>query len=126
MKHLLFTATLLLATPAFAGSGHDHSHSHGGHGHAHEEVKTINESEAITVASKVLPQLVEQGHEIDGSPLDQSWSDVAQTGEVHKKGNGYFIISFAGNDEKTLYLLLSDSGEIYDANFSGEFDGLKG
>lgn len=127
MKHLLFTAALLLATPAYAGSGNDHGHSHGGgHGHAHEEAKTINESEAIATASKALPQLIEQSHEVDGLPLDQSWSDFAQTGAIYKKGNGYFIVSFVGNDKQTLYLLISDSGELYDANFSGEFEGLKG
>jgi hypothetical protein len=29
------------------------------------------------------------------------------------------------NEAKTLFLLMSDSGEVYDANFSGQFDGIE-
>lgn len=125
MKLTTLTAILLFtAAPAYAGSGHEHGHSHGGDNHAHHDAKIMNEAEMIAAASDALPQLVEQGHKIDGKALDASWSDVTSSGKVHSKGNGYTIVSFEGENDQTLYVLLSDTGELYDANFTGEFEGL--
>lgn len=46
--------------------------------------------------------------------------------KIHKKGSGYFIISVANATEaKTLYVLISSDGKVYDVNFTGEFDGLE-
>lgn len=45
---------------------------------------------------------------------------------IHKKSSDYFIVSVANTAEaKALYVLISSSGEVYDANFTGEFDGLE-
>jgi hypothetical protein len=43
-----------------------------------------------------------------------------------KKGSGYYLVSVLNTvEEKTLYVLMSDAGEVYNANFTGEFDGIK-
>lgn len=126
MKHIALAAALLLMTaPAYAGPGHDHGHSHGGDSHAHSEVKTLDESGITAAATDALPALVDQGQEVDGAPLPEAWLGAVDTAKVHQKGNGYYIVSFTGEKDEALYLLLSDAGEVYDANFSGEFESLK-
>lgn len=103
MKHIIFTAAILLTTPVYAGSGHDHGHSHGGHRHAAQELKTLGDAEIIAEASKALPQLVEQKLEVGGSPLNQAWKKATETGRMYQKGNGYFIVSFDRDESKSLY-----------------------
>jgi len=129
MKLATLTAALLLATaPAtYAGSGHDHGHSHGGSTHSHgEEAKKIDDKGAIAAASNGVAAIIEQKHQVEGSALDAAWATTADADKkISKKGNGYYIVSFAGKDSKTLYVLLSDAGEVYDANYSGAFEGLE-
>ncbi len=124
MKIQLLAATLMLATAplAYAGSGHDH----GGGTHSHvEAAKKIDEKGAIAVAAQGVSAIIENKQPVEGKPLDAIWGSNTDK-RINKKGNGYYIVSFdvkaAG---KTLYVLLSDAGEIYDANYSGKFEGLK-
>jgi len=45
---------------------------------------------------------------------------------IHKKGDGYYIVGLTNiKEEKSLFILMSISGEVYDANFTGNFPGLK-
>ncbi len=63
---------------------------------------------------------------IEGAALDASWENTAENDKkISKKGNGYYIVSFAGKSTKILYVLISDRGEVYDANYSGKFEDLK-
>ncbi len=129
MKLAPLAAALLLATApvAYAGSGHDHGHSHGGSTHSHDKAaKKIDDKGAIAAASKGVAAIIEQKKPVEGAALDAAWSTTADADKkISKKGNGYYIVSFAGKDTKTLYVLLSDAGEVYDANYSGKFEGLK-
>jgi len=45
---------------------------------------------------------------------------------IYTKGTGYIVVSVLNESEKkTLYILMSESGEVFDANFTGKFDGIK-
>jgi len=71
--------------------------------------------------------MIKQKQPVEGVPLDAAWGNTdAADRKISKKGSGYYIVSFdikaAG---KTLYVLLSDAGELYDANYSGKFKDLK-
>ena len=126
----IFSATITFFTIslAYAGPGHDHNHSHDhNHGHSHSAPKKLDDKGLIAAASKGVNAIVLQKLEIDGELLDESWSNTADAAKsVRKKGAGYSIVKFDKKDsKKSLYVLLSDIGEIYDANFSGEFSDLK-
>lgn len=129
MKLVTFSAVLLLTTApaAYAGSDHDHGHSHGGSTHSHgEAAKKIDDKGAIAAASKNIAALIEQKKPVGGTALDATWATTTDADKkISKKGNGYYVVSFAGKATKTLYVLLSDTGELYDANYSGKFEGLK-
>lgn len=122
------TAVLALSTAplAYAGPGHEHGHSHGAGGHSHDAPAKIDDKVAIATATKAVASLIEQKQPVDGAALDAEWATTAEADKrISKKGNGYYIVAFSGKDAKTLYVLLSDAGEVYDANYSGKFEGLK-
>ena len=102
MKLATLTAALLLATApaAYAGSGHDHGHSHGGSTHSHgKTAKKIDDKGAIAAASKGVAAIIEQKKLVDGAALDAAWATTAEADKkISKKGNGYYIVSFAGKD----------------------------
>ena len=119
MKHIFLTALLLVSTvSAYAGPGHHHDSYT-------SEPKKLNEEEVLANAKKILPQLVEQGFEVNGTALDESWKGGSLNSKVKEQGPDYYIISFKGDSKKILFLLMSWSGDLYEANFSGKFDGLK-
>lgn len=92
----------------------------GGHG-------PVNEQQAITIASKVAAQFVNQDPGLGFGTLKSSWKQISPSEKrIHVKGKGYYIVSLTNKTEaKTLFVLMSVSGEIYDANFTGKFQGLK-
>ena len=88
----------------------------------------INEVDVIPIASEHVTALIKEGIDIKGiGKLDESWNKVRTVHKkITKKGNGYYVVSFAHpKEKKILYLLLSWSGDLYDANFSGNFEGLE-
>ena len=92
----------------------------GGHG-------PINEAQAIAVGSRVVNQFMYSDAGLGFGKLDKSWKEVpANEKRIHKKGDGYYIVSATNKQQgKTLYILMSVSGEVYDANFDGVFPKLK-
>lgn len=92
----------------------------GGHG-------PIKETQAIAVASRTMDQFVYHDSGLGFGKLDKSWNDVSENDKrIHDKGDGYYIVSATNQQQgKTLYILMSVSGEVYDANFNGVFPGLK-
>ena len=105
---LLFFPALVLAHP-------------GGHGE-------INQLDVIPMASEHVTGLVTEGIEIPGiGKLDPSWAKIpASKGKIVKRGSGFYVVGFPHpSEKKTLYLLLAVSGNLYDVNFSGEFERLK-
>lgn len=96
--------------------------AHGSHGHG-----PVTEQQAISIASRVAGQFVDYDPGLGFGKLGSSWKQLtASDNRIHTRGDGYYIISLANKTEgKTMFVLMSESGEIYDANFSGEFPGLK-
>lgn len=92
----------------------------GGHG-------PIDEKHAIEIALDVSEQFVEFDPGLDFGKLHPSWKNIPiENGAINKKGNGYYIVSITNKHQgKILYILLSINGEVYDANFTGVFPGLK-
>lgn len=92
----------------------------GGHG-------PVSEKEAIYIASQISRQFIDMDPGLGFGKLNKSWKNIAEDKQsVYKSGDGYYIISIENTiEEKTLYILMSIQGEVYDANFSGAFPGLK-
>lgn len=92
----------------------------GGHG-------PVSEKEAIFIASSVAIQFIDFDAGLGFGKLKKSWRNIPENDKkIHTKGTHYYIVSILNSAEnKTLYFLLSDSGEIFDANFSGVFPNLK-
>ena len=126
IKTLIIACTLSLFAAPITYAGSDHSHGGGAHAH-NAPAQMIDENSAIAAASSAVTMLVEQKQSVEGAPLNAAWKETVEADKkIIKKGNGYFIISFDNKSvEKTLYFLLSNTGEIYDANYSGKFEGLK-
>lgn len=113
-KKLLAVLTLFLIVNTQSVFAHG-----GGHG-------PVSEREAIIIAARITHQFVDFDAGLGFGRLEGSWKKLAlETKRVHEKGDGYYIVSVTNKEEgKTLYVLMSIVGEVYDANFSGEFPGL--
>jgi len=111
-KHYLFIITLLLSMPTYAHEG--------GHGDI-----VLKDHQAISVAYSIIQQFTQLDPGLGFGKLDNSWNKLPEAAKrVHRKHHDYFIIAFTNND-KTLYVLMSVSGDVYDANMTGDFEGLK-
>lgn len=112
-------AVLLLSLMFMLYSQSAQSHS-GGHG-------PVSETQAIDIASFIVDQFINNNPGLGFGKLNRNWNDLQEDEKrIYKKGDGYYIVSATNRKEgKTLYILMSIAGEVYDANFSGEFEGLK-
>ena len=108
-----------------AADKHDHGHAESKPHHEHTESAQLEEKKIIKAARTTLKQLIDQKHTVEGTTLDTQWQNHLGSGAVTEKGNGYYIVSFTREKQQSIYLLLSNSGELYDANFNGTFIGLK-
>jgi len=124
---VLILVSVLLTPVAFAAVGHGGHGSGGGAYSAPPVVTHIEDKAAIVAASKYVLMLATQKKRIQGELLDASWGNIPEADKnIHWKNDHYFIVAFARKDvAKTLYILLSEDGHFYDANFSGEFTLLK-
>lgn len=116
IKPFVFSViTVLLCSAQLAIA---HGSGHGG--------SPISEEQAISVASESIAMIVDQQVEIENSKLDASWNSIpAGDKAIYKKERGYYIVSVNNKtQEKTLFVLLSDQGEFYNANYSGKFTGV--
>ncbi|PJZ77417.1 MULTISPECIES: DUF6488 family protein [Leptospira] len=95
--------------------------------HKHEEAGKLGKKEAISAAAKGVASIISKKEKIEGVELDATWNDKAVTSRaIKKEGSGYYIIRFTNQKlNKNLFILLSDDGEVFDANFSGVFKDLK-
>lgn len=105
-------STLLFSATAF------------GHGGSHHP---ISPEKAQFVATKVANQFTTVDPGLGFGKLPESWLDLPTAqASIHQKGKGYYIVKLDNSAEKkSLFVLMAISGEVYDANFSGEFNGLK-
>ncbi len=116
MKKILSIIAVLTLSSQLAFA---HGNGHGG--------KPISNEMAIIEADNNVAAVVKQQIDIEGSKLDASWENIpASDKAINRKGEGYYIVSLNNKaQDKTLYVLISDQGEFYDANFSGTFEGLE-
>lgn len=87
----------------------------------------LDDRAAIGAAFDGIKSLMRQGLPVDGTLLEPEWGQVPDGDmKVSRKGKGFYIISILNKQDEAreLFVLISDRGEIFDANFSGEFDGL--
>lgn len=96
--------------------------AHGDHNHPPIEPK-----EAEQAALRAAGYFTTRDMGLGFGQLDKSWNELSvEAAKVSRSENGYFIVAVKNAAKgKTLYVLLSDGGDIYDANFSGEFPKLK-
>lgn len=113
LKNILFAISLLFVTQLAQAHG-------GGHG-------PVDETQAMTIAVKIVRQFVEHDPGLGFGKLDASWNQVtASNARLHKKGDGYYIFALTNDtDKKSFFVLMSIEGEVYDANLTGNFPGLK-
>ncbi|MEN8170357.1 MAG: DUF6488 family protein [Pseudomonadota bacterium] len=92
----------------------------GGHG-------PISQFKAVTIALDAADQFTNLDPGLGFGKLDSSWKGLSRdTSTIATKGKGYYIVSVENKAQgKTLYILMSASGDIYDANFTGEFPKVK-
>lgn len=111
-----FVLAGLLGCTQYTLAHEDHEHSY------------ITESDAVVVAQKTVATLTQKDAGLGFGKLPTSWAALpAGKVKLHKNGMGYYIVA-AQNDAagKTLYVLMSsEDGEVYDANFTGEFKDLE-
>lgn len=86
----------------------------------------IDSDQAIMAAESGLKAMVRAKMKVDGQPLDGSWLDIKpEHRTLYRQGAGYYIVSIANPAQnKAIYLLLSDTGMLYSANFIGTFKGI--
>ena len=98
-----------------------YGHGGGSHGHA-----PLNEQEAIISATEHIALIIKHKIPIEDGEVNSSWKKIPETNKsVSVKGDGYYIIAIEHpGQDKTLYLLITAYGELYDANFSGNFEGV--
>lgn len=119
MKILL---SLLLSAALFISQ---YAAAHGDH--EYQEPRFISESVALIVAQRATTSMTRKDAGLGFGQLRESWSAISKDDmAIHKKGSGYYVVSvFNKGEEKTLYVLMSKTGEVYDANLIGEFDGIE-
>jgi len=97
--------------------------AHGDHQHP-----SMEPQEAEQAALRAADFFSQRDMGLGFGKLDASWTKLdisAAKVTVHEKKKGYFIVGVTNTGQgKTLFVLLSDSGDVYDANFSGDFPKL--
>ena len=86
----------------------------------------MDEQQAIRVAAMVVAQLVDTDAGLGFGKLKQNWTALPnEATQIHQRGPGYYIVRVVNAaEQRTLYVLMSVQGQIFDANFTGTFKGL--
>lgn len=116
MKTLLsvmLLGVLCSVQPIMAHEGHDHSF--------------LTESAAIAIGKDTAGHFTQNDAGLGFGKLPVSWRDVpAKNAKLLKNGDGYYIVTVTNDvEKKTLFLLMTSNGDVYDANFTGEFKQLQ-
>ena len=104
------------------------SHYAAAHGdHEYQPPRLVSDAVALIIAQRATTSMTQKDTGLGFGQLEESWSTIPRDDlAVHKKGSGYYVISVLNESEqRTLYVLMSDGGEVYDANLTGEFDGIE-
>lgn len=61
-----------------------------------------------------------------GNCLKAGGKVPSKNAKLYRNGERYYIVSVTNDvEQKTLYVLMTSNGKVYDANFSGEFKNLQ-
>ncbi|AMO69620.1 hypothetical protein DOK_15039 [gamma proteobacterium BDW918] len=92
-----------------------------GSGHA-----PISEQKALLIATQITKGFANVDPQLGFGKVPGSWANIASdAATIFESGDGYRIVKVVNpNEESALYILMSDEGEVYDANISGKFEGV--
>lgn len=95
--------------------------AHGDHVHA-----PINDGKAMMIAGSVAENLASQDAGLGFGKLASSWMNITDNNiSIYQKHKDYYVVSVVNlKENRTLYVLMSDAGDVYDANFTGVFKGV--
>ena len=117
MRKILFVVLLLIMSLVHGQTAFAH-----GTGHA-----PVTDKQAITIATGGVEQLVARDVGLGFGQLDPSWNRLPEDAKrIESKEAAFYIVGVEHTGEaRTLYFLMSRTGDIYDANFTGKFEGLQ-
>lgn len=94
---------------------------------AHESDFHVSDQTAPAVGKSAAAEFSKKDSGLSFGKLPSSWADVPlKNATIFKKLPEVYIIAVKNDKEnKTLYVLLSSEGEVYDANFTGQFKDVK-
>jgi|TARA_R110000772_G_scaffold267767_1_gene392550 hypothetical protein len=92
-----------------------------GSGHA-----PISEQKALLIATQITKGFASIDPQLGFGVVPASWANItSDTATIFQSGDGYRIVKVVNpKEESALYILMSDDGEVYDANTSGKFEGV--
>lgn len=101
------------------------SNAHGDHEHIEPQI--ITENVAILLAQRTTTSMTKKNAGLGFGQLGESWASIpTEKMSVHKKDYGYYVVAVPNSEEsQTLYVLMTDTGRVYDANMTGEFKGVR-
>lgn len=87
----------------------------------------VTQDQALAIAVEISQGFAGVDPQLGFGTLPESWKDVGVAdAAVHQRGQGYLILKVINPaDEQSLYILMSDEGEVFDANLTGKFKGLE-
>lgn len=98
------------------------------HSDGHAPATPISTEQAIELAANAVVELASRDANLGFGRLKPSWTRVpAKARKVHLVLDSYIIVSIQNEaEDKTLYVLMSDTGGVIDANLTGKFPHLTG
>ena len=93
---------------------------------AHGDHKHVTPIVAIDIANKATKLMAKQDVGLNFGKLAPSWAEVGIPDmDLVKDTKGFYVVSALNKStQETLYLLVAKNGEVYDVNFSGDFEGI--
>lgn len=87
----------------------------------------VTEAQALAIAVQISQRFAGVDPQLGFGALPESWkSVVVDDASIHRRGQGYLILKVVNpDDSQPLYILMSDEGEVFDANKTGKFNGLE-
>ena len=95
-------------------------YAHGG-GHA-----PISSQKALEIGATIAKGFANIDPQLGFGKMPANWGQVkVDSASIYQQGKGYFIVRVANSqDPRLLYVLISEEGEVFDANLSGKFEGV--
>ncbi|MEX1665273.1 DUF6488 family protein [Zhongshania arctica] len=92
-----------------------------GSGHA-----PVTEKKALAIATQTVQGFANIDPQLGFGKVPASWANIGnEAATIFQSGDGYYIFKVVNpSDERTLYILMSAEGQVYDANTSGKFEGV--